>query len=447
MNIKTFTDFAPGRAILISLFAAILVGTALLALPIARTTWIDPIDLFFTTTSVTCVCGLFTVPLDQFTFFGHVVILALIQIGGLGFITMALFLISLFINLGMATTAMAGKVLDLESWTNIKQLLIFIITLTICLELLGTLSIFMVIRHDFPLGHALLLASAQSISSFCNTGILPLLNCYNYDYLTGGATSLLTSSWLMLFGGLGFITWRDLTQYAAALWNKKRYTLSLYSKIVLYWTASLLVISSVLFWILEHDGVLQHESWSSKLILTLFHNISFKSAGLLTFNAMELQIATLLLIMIASFIGSAPLSTGSGIKVTSFAVLVSTIRASLAGKASSDIRGRQIPIDQVFKAITVIALSMGWIILATFFLLITEQNPQFFAMLFEASSAFCNLGITLGVTPTLSTIGKIFIILTMIIGRIGPLVIVLALHRRSAAVPGIKYPEERMMIG
>jgi trk system potassium uptake protein len=445
MSIKTVADFSPGRTILLSLFITIAVGTALLALPIARLSWIHPIDLFFTATSVTCVCGLFTVPIDQFTPFGHAIILALIQIGGLGLITMTLFLMSLFINLGMATQFMAGQLLELESATKLKRLLIFIISLTLALEFLGACSIFIVIKDHFPLGTALFLACFQSISSFCNAGI-SLFPAHQFDY-QNSYTILMTSSLLMLCGGLGFITWQELVQYARAVWSKKRHILSLYSRIVLYWSASLLTICSIIFWILERDNVLTSLSTPAKITSCLFHAISFKSAGLLIVDPTQLQLASLLLIMVSSVIGSAPGSTGSGIKITTLAVFLSSIKAAIAGKASTDIRGRHIPMDQVYKSVAIVFLSVTWIVLTTFCLLITEKAPQFLALLFEASSAFTTLGVSLGVTASLSTIGKIFIILSMVIGRIGSITLLLALRKRRTEPTGIKYPEERIMLG
>ncbi len=445
MSIKTVADFSPGRTILLSLCITILIGTALLALPIARISWIHPLDLFFTATSVTCVCGLFTVPLDQFTPFGHGVILALIQIGGLGLITMTLFLMSLFVNLGMATQFMAGRLLELESTTKLKKLLIFIITLTLLFELVGAFFIFIAIKDHFHVGTALFLACFQSISSFCNAGI-SLFPLHHFEYQSS-YTILFTSSLLMLFGGFGFITWQELIQYLHTSWLKKRYIFSLYTKIVLYWSASLLTICGVIFWILERDNVLIHLSTPAKITSCFFHAISFKSAGLLLVDPTQLQLASLLLIMVCALIGSASGSTGSGIKITTLAVFLSSVRAAIAGKASTDIRGRHIPMDQVYKSFTIVFLSVAWILLTTFCLLITEKKPQFLAILFEATSAFATLGISLGITASLSTIGKIFIILSMMIGRIGSITLVLALRKRRTEPTGIKYPEERIMLG
>lgn len=445
MSMRRLADFSPGRTILTSLLITIGLGTVLLALPGATTVPMRYLDLFFTATSATCVCGLFTMPLEHFTFFGHAVILGLIQIGGLGLITMTLFVMSLFINLGMATSFMAGQLLELESWVKIKQLLIFIICMTICFELIGTILIFLTIKDHFPIGQAFFLASFQSISSFCNAGIslFPIYR-YHYEY---HPPILIISALLMFCGGLGFITWRELLQYGYAWRQKRRYTLSLYSKIVLSWSCSVMTVVGILFWILERDNILKEFTTWQSVAHTILHAVSFKSAGLITFVPAELQLATLIVIMLSALIGSAPGSTGSGIKITTLAVFISTIKSAIAGKASTDIRGRHIPIDQVYKTIAIVSCSVGWVVLMTFCLLITECNLSFLSILFEAHSAFTTLGISLGITPLLSGIGKLFIILSMIIGRIGSLTLLLALRKRRLESTGIKYPEERIMLG
>lgn len=445
MSIKRLADFSPSRTILFSFLCTIICGTGLLALPWAHIGTISFFDLFFTATSATCVCGLFTIPLEQFTMFGHGIILLLIQIGGLGLITMTLFIMSLFIDLGMATQFMAGQLLELESWTKIRHLLIFIICLTLGCELIGAAIIFATVITHFCLPEAIFLSLFQAVSSFCNAGI-SLFPLYRYNYCSNN-TILLASAALMVCGGLGFITWQELGCHAYAQWQKKRSHLSLYSKLVLSWTAALIGICAMIFWILERDNILSHMSTTSAFVHTILHAVSFKSAGLVTFIPTNLQLATLLLIMISAFIGSAPGSTGSGIKITTLAVFFSTINAAINGKASTDIAGRHIPIDQVYKGIAIIACSVGWILAITFCLLITETQPDFLSILFEVTSAFTTLGISLGITGILSPIGKIFILMSMIVGRIGSLTLLLALRKRKLDISNIKYPEERIMLG
>lgn len=374
------------------------------------------------------------------------IILILIQIGGLGLVTMSLFLLSLFINFGMATQLMAGQILEFESWPRIKNLIFFIIMATFCSELLGALLFFMVFRHDFTIVNALFLSLFHAVSSFCNAGIELFpghLEKYNSNYIV-----LITSTFLMFFGGLGFITWREILKYFRAKIKKKRYFFSLHSKIILNTSLGLLMASAIIFWVLEHDHALKNFDGLLTIISSIFYAVSMKSAGLLLFPAQSFQLATMFMIMIFGLIGSSPGSTGSGIKITTFAIVLATVRAAMTGDISTNIKGRRIPTDLVYKAFAILAFSLGWIILTTFCLLITEKNPVFSNLLFETISAFSTLGITTNTTAQLSSLGKLFIIASMIIGRVGSLTLILALKvQRHGELEGIKYPEERIMLG
>lgn len=447
MSNKKLAHFSPGRTFFLSIFATIVIGTLLLALPAARTTSIAFIDLFFTATSATCVTGLFTVPLENFTTFGHCILLILIQIGGLGLITLSLFLMSLFVNLGMATQLMAGQILELESWENIKKILVFIICITIVAESLGALSIYSILQHDYPTSRAWFLAIFHAVSSFCNAGITLFsdgLNNYGTNHIM-----LLTTTALMFIGSLGFVTWFEIMQYCKATVRRKRYAFSLHSKIIMYGSITLIVASVMILWLLEYNNSLANLSFGHALNTTLFQAVSYKSAGFAIGDINELHLATLFLISMIGFIGSAPGSTGSGIKITTLAIFLATMKAAISGKTSVEIKGRRIVVDQIYKAIAIVLSSLAWIALTTFFLLITEKNWHFMDLFFETVSAFATLGLSTGVTASLSLVGKIFIILSMIIGRIGSLSLIIALKKATDKKTEQKeflYPEERVML-
>jgi trk/ktr system potassium uptake protein len=444
MSSKRIVKFSPGRILLASILAAISLGTILLLLPISHNVPIPFIDLFFTATSVTCVTGLLTVPLSSFTPFGQMILLFLMQIGGLGLITMTIFILSIFVQLGLTTQLLAGQMLELESWKNIKSLLIFIFKLTIFFELIGAVLVFFSIRQEFSLFQSVFLSLFHAVSSFCDAGI----NLFPHGMIgyNRNAIMLLTTSCLMLFGGLGFITWYEIFDYLKSYVNKKRVILSLYAKIVLSTTFFLLLSSIILYWILERNNTFVAMNSTYAFLNTLFNTISSRSTGFVTINPLDLNIATLFMVMVISFIGSAPGSTGSGIKTTTFAIFIATIKTAILGRTSVELKGRRIARDQVYKALAVISLSCAWILGTTFLLLITEQTWQFFDILFEVVSAFATLGISTGVTPYLSITGKIFIISSMIIGRIGSLTVILALRRRPEKRE-YEYPEERVMLG
>ena len=441
---KRTIKFAPGRTILISILAAICIGTFLLLLPACRTVPIPFIDLFFTATSVTCVTGLLTVPLSSFTPLGQLVLLILMQIGGLGLITLSIFIMSIFVHLGLTTQLLAGQMFELESWKNIKELFFFIFKLTFALELIGAVLVFLTIRQDYSLVRALFLSAFHSVSSFCDAGFS--LFPRGMISFNNNPTMLLSTSFLMLFGGLGFITWYELFEYAKSFTHKKRTGLSLYSKIVLSTTTFITVSAGVLYWILERNNTFHAMNPFIAFLNTLFNAIASRSTGFITVNPTEMQVATLFIVMLIAFIGSSPGSTGSGIKTTTFTIFIATIQAAVMSRTSVEIKGRRIAKDQVYKALAVISLSVAWIIVTTFCLLITERSWEFFDILFEVVSAFATLGISTGITPYLSPTGKAFIIASMIIGRIGSLTVILAL-RKKREKPEYEYPEERVMLG
>lgn len=435
---------SPAQVLLVSIILTIIVGTILLSLPISQISYIPLLDNFFMATSATTVTGLNTVSLHEYSLFGKCIILLLIQIGGLGLITMTLFMLSLFTDLGFGTQLMAGQILELESWKNIKKLLFFIIGFTALFESIGTILIYFSIRHEYTFFTALFNATYQSISAFCNSGFY-IFN-EGISFFQHHELLLLTTAGLVISGGLGFITWHEIIHYFWLTSQKKRATLSLHTKIVLYITGILIVSSTALYWILEYHNTLGNLPPYLAIINAFFNAVSCRSAGFSTVSIPELQFATQFIILIYAFIGSSPGSTGSGIKTTTFAIFAGTVKATIVGKSSVELKGRRIARDQVFKALAITVLSLSWIVFATFCLLITEKSWEFLDILFEVVSAFATMGLSTGITPYLSITGKILIIISMIVGRIGPLTMVLAL-RKKVELTEFAYPEERVMLG
>jgi trk system potassium uptake protein TrkH len=202
----------------------------------------------------------------------------------------------------------------------------------------------------------------------------------------------------------------------------------------------------LIYWILERHNTLLSFALPQGFVNALFNGIALRGTGFTTIPVDQLQLATLLLIMVMAFIGSSPGSTGSGIKVTTFTILINTIKSAIKGHTLVRIMGRSIALDQIFKSIAIILLGCMWILFTTFCLLITEEGASFLDILFESVSAFATLGLSTGITPYLSSIGKFFIIMSMIIGRIGALGIVLVFLRKHEN-PEYSYPEERIILG
>jgi trk system potassium uptake protein TrkH len=232
-----------------------------------------------------------------------------------------------------------------------------------------------------------------------------------------------------------------------ARWNDRRYVFSLHSKIIMYTSALLVFGFAVLFWILEHNNTLGTMTFTQGITNALFHGVTLRSAGILAVPIAQLHIATIFCILILAFIGSAPGSTGSGIKVTTLAIFLATVKAAVSGRTSVEIRGRSIAKEQVYKAVAIVSLSIAWIAFCTLCLLITEPTADFVDLFFETISGFSNLGLSTGITPFLSTLGKFFIMISMVIGRIGSLTLIFALKFQSKPeTSGFSYPEERVML-
>lgn len=450
MDSKRLSQFSPGRVIVYTLFLTIAIGTLLLSLPWARTEPIPLLDLVFTATSALCVTGLFTIPLDQFTFFGHIILLLLIQLGGLGLIIMTLFIVYLWADEGFSTKIKAGKLLEIESWHSVQHTIIAAFSMTIIIEFIGMLLVFPFFYKTTSAAKALFYALFHSVSSFCNAGIL--LPPYNASMYNLSPLLLATTTILMFAGGFGFVTWYELFYYVKRLHSKQRHKLSLHTRIVLWGTATLFCCFSVLFFLLEAHTWLETYGFSTTMIHALFYSISSKSAGLIFQSAQTLSAGTVILMLLLSFIGSSPSSTGSGIKITTFAIWLATIRAAITGRESVEIFERRIEQTQVYKALAIIGLSSSWIIITICALTITQghlfsQTHGFFALFVEAVSAFTTLGISLGITGSLTILGKCIIMMSMIAGRIGSLTLILALKfRRLRGDTAFSYPKEQVML-
>src|SRR5437870_8899299 len=301
MSKNKLIDISPAHIIVFSFFILIICGTLLLALPIAHVKPMAFIDLFFTATSATCVTGLFTLPLSNFTFFGKAVILGLIQIGALGLATMSLFIISLFIDLGLGTRFMAGQLFELDSWHNIKRILIFTFLSTLILELLCASIFFTIFKSEYSVDSAIFYSLFHAISAFCNAGLsfFHFLTEQNLERYNTSYIFLITTTILTFIGGLGFITWHELMSHVHAyIFAKKPHRLSLHSKIILYGAGTLLVVTTTLFLLLEYSNTLALLSIPLKCINAIFHAVSFKSCGFILGNLTDYLPATIFLIMI-----------------------------------------------------------------------------------------------------------------------------------------------------
>ncbi len=435
----------PAHTVFASLLFTIAVATFLLALPMCQTTSMALIDIFFLATSLTTVTGMTTIPFENFTPLGHCIMIVFMQIGGLGLMTMSLFIMSLFVNFGLYTQVLASEILSIQSFKDAQRILLFIIKLTFVCELIGACMIFFIIQNDFALDQAIILSIFHAVASFCNVGIL-LFHDYALSYESNLLITIITTI-LIFFGSLGFITWHEVAKKIQK-WHRDehRYKLSWHTQLVLKIFFMTYGVTAILFWLLERQTTLHDMTPVETLINVLFVGISTKSAGYLPINIHLLQPATLLLILMTALIGVAPSSTGGGIKTNAFAIFLSVIRATLHGRSNAEMIGRRIPTDQVYKAMAIISVACCWIVITTFCLLITEKSYSFLEIVFETISAFSNNGMSLGMTHNLTQTGKLFIMVTMLVGRIGAFALIIGMKRPSD-LADFSYPEERVILG
>ena len=426
-----------------SFLFVILSGTGLLLLPGATaSSEISFIDALFTSTSGTCVTGLIVVDTGSyFSRFGQVVILILIQIGGLGLMTTtAFFLLILGRGMSVKESVLMHDVLSSKTLARISYLIISILLLTLVFEIIGALSFyFSWSGESFEHGSAFYYSIFHSISAFCNAGFSLFRN--SFEFYKGSLAQNITLTSLIIIGGLGFTVIMNFFRFVIF----KRERLSLQTKLVLAMTAVLIVIGTALVMVTEWNESLSGMPFFTRIMASYFQSVTTRTAGFNTINIGNLTNACYFLMMILMFIGASPGSTGGGIKTSTFGIFLGSIWSMLKGRDSVEMFKRNVPRDTVNKALSVIILAFMLLSIFGFVLLLTQEgNPVH--ILFELVSAFGTVGLSAGITPHLTTLGKIVIIMTMFIGRIGPLTLALAIGQRRASA-AYEYPDEAVMIG
>ncbi len=410
---QKFIQKYPGQTIFLSLIITIIVGTFLLWLPWSDNKNIPIIDIFFLATSLTTVTGLKTISLTNFTMVGKYIIIGLMQIGGLGLIIMSFCIMHLLTDIGIYTKKSLFQMTHESSFQEIKKILSFILVFTFACETIGASIIFFIIKNDFNLYESILFSIFHAVSYFCNVG----LSLYPEESLAYNTNIIMQTikSILILLGALGFVTWYEIFHKMKKNHNLK---FSWQTTVALKTFSSIIVITTFLFLFVEYSNCLSNMTLSQKIFNSIFVGISSLNCGDLPFLLHYLHPATLLLIVCVGFIGSAPSSTGGGIKTNAFAIFIAVVKSALQGKYQAKISNHVIAKDEIYKSMTLIFIAISWIICSIFILLLCETTT-IFDLCIETISAFSNTGFSTGVTPFLSSFGKFIIITTMIIGRIG----------------------------
>lgn len=447
----TLLSLRPAQLMVTSFSFAIGIGTILLMLPVATKTGVKTslADALFTATSATCVTGLIVKDTaGYFSIFGQMVILFLIQIGGLGIMTFSVSLALLLRKrIEVQRQIVMQDVLDQDTLSSVKDFIKFIIKMTIAFELIGAFILFIVWKDkfsDIPLAgyHAFF----HSISAFCNAGFSTFS-----DSLMGfsrDASTNIIICLLIILGGLGFTVIKDLYEAAKsklAKNSRKVINLRVQTKVVLVTSFLLIVGGALAFYAIENNNTFSSLGTKEKVLSSLFQSITARTAGFNTCDFSKLSSATLLLMILLMFIGGSPGSTAGGIKTTTVSILWAMLISGFKRKENVELCKRTIPYDVIQKAISVFVASFTIVTIFALLLLYIEKKV-FHDILFETMSAFGTVGLSTGATSQLSGKGKVIITLLMFIGRLGPLTIGYAFTRFGKPARYI-YAEERPMVG
>lgn len=425
----------------------ILCGTLLLMLPIATTSGESAsfLTALFTATSSACVTGLVTVDTGTFwSLFGQIVILALIQIGGLGFMTIATFFFRLFRRrMGLRQKEVMVESINTSEIGGILQLAKNIFLLTMLIEGCGAviLALRFGLHYGFGWKKSLFFGVFHSISAFCNAGFDLNGNYNSFTDYVGDPVINLTLMTLIIIGGIGFLVWHDLAE------RKFRFrSLRLHTKIVLSVTAILILAPALLFFFFERNGLFADLNWGEKILASLFSAVTPRTAGFNTVDTASLSPGSGLLTVVLMFIGGSPGSTAGGAKTTTVAVLLFFTIASIRKNRAASLFGRRIPEDALHKAVCVFFWNLGLALCGILLIAAIQPALPFFDVLFEVFSAIGTVGMSTGVTRDLNTFSQALVILLMFIGRIGGVSFGAALLEKKA-VPAVIEPHESILIG
>ena len=439
--------FTHARKIALGFFLIIIVGTLLLMLPISSRSgeWTSLVNALFTATSATCVTGLVVFDTYQYwSIFGQLVIIVLIQIGGLGFITFGVgFSMFLKRKIGLARRNLIQESVSALKLAGVVKLVKKIIIGTAIFEGIG--AVLLAIRFVPKMGLLVGIYNAvfHSISAFCNAGFDLMGRYEQYSSLTVYSSDIvinITIMLLIIIGGLGFSVWDDIWHNRL---NFKKY--SLHSKIVLISTTVLVFGSAILFGIFENNNLMQNMNPLEKVLASLFASVTARTAGFNTIDLGAMTQSSKLLTDVLMFIGGSPGSTAGGVKTTSIVVMIFYIGANLRGIQGVNVLGRRISEEDVKKASVVIGINLGMAVIALI-AITASQNVNMDDLLLEVFSAIATVGLSTGVTRQLTVSSKLVIIFLMYCGRIGSTTFATSFIGNKRRAP-IQYPEERINVG
>lgn len=438
---------SPYVLILLSFVILLLVGAFLLMLPISLQSgqFGNFLDSLFTATSALCVTGLVVNDVNTtYTILGKIIILILIQLGGLGVLTFSsMVLLTISSKMGYYTKKIVSEDINYNILTEIPTFLKQVFLVVFLIELIGAILLFFTFVTKMPLFSALGYAIFHSISAFCNAGFALFPN--NLENFTGNFSINFVITSLIILGGIGFASILDICNVFCG----KRRKVSVSTHVAIYMTLILIILGSIFTFLLEFKNAktLANIPMYQKIFASYFQSVTLRTAGFQTINLSYLTMPTIILYLLLMFIGASPGSTGGGVKTTTVGVILLGIVNAITGKEDIEYRKRKISWSIFNKACAILVSSLLYITIMIFLISIFDKEKGFLPLIFELISAFGTVGLSMGLTSSLSVPTKLILIVTMYIGRVGPLTIIYAISRKRRKEGKYKYPEETILIG
>lgn len=437
----------PAQVLVLGFAAVIFVGGLLLNLPISSIDGqsVGFVNAIFTATSAVCVTGLAVVDTGtHWTLFGKIVIMLLIQIGGLGFMTMAT-TVSFIMGrkISLKSRLVMQEAFNQSTVSGIVRLTQYVLLVTLTIEGIAALVLMTRFIPLYGWANGIFYGIFHSVSAFCNAGF-DLIGGYRnlMPFVTDPIINF-TIMALIISGGLGFGVITEVM--AVRKFNK----LSLHAKVVLSMTAALIIGGFILILLFEYNNpdTLGPLSWPQKMLAALFQSVTPRTAGFNTIDMAKYSISAQLITIILMFIGGSPGSTAGGIKTTTFGLIIAHVVSVIIGKEDTEVFKKRVSTEAINKALALFSVAMFIVLSVTMILSITETGHSFMDLIFETTSAFATVGLSLSVTPTLSIPGKLIIAFTMFAGRLGPMTLIMALATRQAKKSKYRYPEGKILVG
>ena len=454
MKKKSVFKFSTTHLIMLSFIVAILIGSILLALPISSATGkaVPYVDALFTATTATCVTGLVTLPtISSWSLFGHIVILILIQIGGLGIITIMTGIMIMFQKkMGLGDRILIQDAFNLNTLSGLVKFVKNVILGTFLVEGIGAVLYMFVFVPKYGL-KGIWISVFNSISAFCNAGIDIIAEDSLAGYATNPLVNFVTCT-LIIVSGIGYIVWWDILRVMKDK-THRRYrkfkNLTLHSKIAITTTLVLVFGGALLIFIFEYNNPLTMKDFSlfEKIQASIFQSVTTRTAGFFTVPQENLSNASSIVSLLLMFIGGSPVGTAGGVKTVTITVLIASAIASIKNRNEVILFHRTLAKPAVIKAIAVVVTSFAIMFTSTILLSAVTPNASALDIVYEAVSATATVGLSRNLTSSLNTIGKIIIIATMYLGRIGPISLAIAFKTRKVNEYIITNPTEDISVG